>query len=81
MTTNYTFKTEASKGAISLQCGIGITFSAGDCMRQLIAEIRRLHSVESRDVTRLESMNLSNALSSQWVGHRPMANSKPLAMG
>ena len=33
------------------------------------------HSLESRGVTHLESMNLSNALSSLWVGHRPMSNS------
>jgi hypothetical protein len=34
------------------------------------------NSVESRGVTHLESMNLSNALSSLWVGHRPMSNSR-----
>jgi hypothetical protein len=28
-------------------------------------------------VTRLESINLSNALSSAWVGRRPMSNSEP----
>jgi hypothetical protein len=37
----------------------------------------RFHSVESRGVTRLESINLSNALSSLWVGHRPVASSEP----
>jgi hypothetical protein len=35
------------------------------------------NSVESRGVTHLESMNLSNALSPLWVGHRPMSNSQP----
>jgi hypothetical protein len=40
-------------------------------------QIRPLHSVESHMATRLESINLGNALSSPWVGRRPMANSQP----
>jgi hypothetical protein len=34
-----------------------------------------MHSVESRVAPRLESINFGNALSSPWVGRRPMANS------
>src|ERR1700680_2569581 len=37
--------------------------------------------VESRGVSRLESMNLSNALSSLWVGHRPMGTHNPVNDG
>ena len=33
------------------------------------------HSLESRVATRLESINLGNALSYPWMGRRPMANS------
>jgi hypothetical protein len=37
--------------------------------------------VESRGVSRLESMNLRNALSSLWVGHRPMGTHNPKVGG
>jgi GNAT superfamily N-acetyltransferase len=37
--------------------------------------VNSIHSLESRVATRLESINLGNALSSPWVGRRPMANS------
>jgi hypothetical protein len=40
-------------------------------------ESRPLHSVESRGVTYLKSMNLRTLLSSLWVGHRPMGTQNP----
>jgi len=39
----------------------------------------QVNSVESRGVSRLESMNLRNALSSLWVGHRPMGTHNNLS--
>jgi len=47
--------------------------------RSVVADkISRLHSVESRLLTRLESMNVSQRAFIPMGGHRPMANSQPV---